>query len=174
MFLSATFVQGQDSTEIVVYHEKLFGIFPTVDNKVAYNDNISPEKKLARDSFYLKSKAFFADNSVAKYDLASDDSEKGELLYEATLRRSMFSSKSDVHFSVKVNYSDAGCSFDLFEVIFAYSRSQYSGNVRTGTIENAVNLENITFDKGEFTKKYCEKLNTQFLTIMANLKAALN
>ena len=108
----------------------------------------------------------------------------GELIYQGELSKSIMSDKSDVHFTVALHFSDTICSIRLSDIVMASSKAQYSptmssfngqmiatGSVKTGVKETAVQIENITIDKSEFSRKYCDKINGRFLTIMSGLRA---
>jgi predicted nucleotide-binding protein (sugar kinase/HSP70/actin superfamily) len=59
----------------------------------------------------------------------------------------------------------------MLEKKLAIERLQ--SKVKIDTSDSAIPLENIDIGKGEFSSRYCEKINGRFTLIMENLKTAL-
>ena len=183
----------EDSVLSVSGNGKFYQIFPLVHAKVVYTDSVLASGKTSRDSFLYKAKVFFSNHEDAKYDFQSEDQGNGVVTYEGKLKKGYFSEKSDVYFSIDLDCSDSGCQFNLYEIIFASSKpvnngsaGSWNGNAtgswgghvlfegsNTNTIDKAMYLENIPFDQGEYSRKYCEKLDAKLTEIMQHLKAAL-
>jgi hypothetical protein len=180
-FISA---DAQDNLHEHIENGKFYGIFPVAENYIGYTDTISLTGPLDKDSLYDKAKSFFDQKEDAKYYFESEDKEAGELVYQGQLNKGILSDKSDVHFNLVLHFSDSICTIRLFEIVMASTKAQYSptmnnmggqtvlGNVKTGVNETAIQIENITIDKGKFSKRYCEKINNQFLSIMKGLRTA--
>jgi hypothetical protein len=181
--ISIVYADAQDNLHSNIENGKFYGIFPVAENYIAYIDTLVLTGPVNKDSLYDKAKAFFDQKEDAKYYLESEDRDAGELVYQGELNKSIMSDKSDVHFSVVLHFSDTICSIRLSDIVMASSKAQYSpamsnmnggmtttGSVKTGVKETAMQIENITIDKSEFSRKYCEKINSRFLTIMSGLK----
>jgi hypothetical protein len=178
---------GQDSLQLSRDKGKLYGIFPLVDAKVAYVDSIVFKDKPARDSFNYKVLAFFTAEQDAKYYFQSEDKESGEIIYQGKLKKSFFSAKSDVHFTMDLHYSESGCFIKLAEVVIASSKPRntkgmiigFDGQLIAGhsginnNIDKAIDLENIPFDEDEFSARYCEKLDQRLSELVQDIKSAI-
>jgi len=176
----------RDSLQSFSGNGKFYQIFPLVHGKVVYTDSVLASGKSNRESFLDKAKIFFSNHEDAKYDFQPENPGNGIVTYEGKLKKSSFSVKSDVYFNIDLDCSNSSCQFNLYEIVFASSRPANStgaitgmdgqaivGGSKTNTMDKAVYLENIPFDQGEFSKKYCEKLDGRLMEIMRQLKAAL-
>lgn len=165
---------------------KFYQIFPLVHAKVIYADSVLVLGKTTRADFLSKARVFFSNHDDAKYDFESEDQSSGVVTYEGKLKKNVYSVKSDVYFSINLDCTDSGCQFNLYEIIFATSKPVNStgvitgmdgqamfGGSKTNTMDKATFLENIPFDQGEFSRKYCEKLDGRLTEVMQHLKAAL-
>jgi hypothetical protein len=181
---SFIYADAQDNLHEHIENGKFYGIFPIDDNYISYSDSLVITGYVNKDSLYDKAKAFFDQKEDAKYYFESEDKDAGELVYQGVLNKGIFSDKSDVHFNLVLHFSDSICTIRIFEIVLASTKAQYSpamnnlggqtvmGSVKTGVNETANQIENITIDKGEFSKRYCEKINNQFLSIMNGLRTA--
>lgn len=179
------YANAQDSLQSHIENGRFYSIFPVVGDYVAYSDSIPLAGSLNKDSFYYKAISFFDKNEDAKYYFESEDMDAGELIYQGELHKSVISRKSDVHFTVVLHFTGDSCRFKLFEVVVASSKAQdipimvegvggqtHVSHVRGETIDRATQLENITIDKDEFSRRYCEKINKQFMHIMDGISEA--
>ena len=183
--IPSLYAHAQYGLQSHIENGKFYGIFPVSDNHVLYADTVVFAGAVNKDALYDKATAFFDKKEDANYYFESEDKDAGELVYQGELRGGIMSQKSDVHFNLALHFSDSICRFQLYEVVIASSRDQYTqttsnvggqmhtGSVKTGTEDKAINLENINVDKGEFLSRYCEKLNKHFSAIILGLGAAL-
>lgn len=183
--ISSLYVHAQDSLQSHIENGKFYGIFPVTDVYVVYADSIVFNGFAGKDSIYDKARAFFDKKEDAKYYFESENKEIGEFTYQGELSKSLISKKSDVHFTLSFHCTDTSCVFKLGEIVIASEEIIYAPgrmaspghpagpDIKTGTIDHAVQLENITLGKGEFSRRYCEKMDRQFLTIMDGLRKAL-
>jgi hypothetical protein len=178
------YVNAQENLQIHIEDGKFYGIFPVVVNNVVYSDSIVLTGSVGRESLYDQAKAFFDKREDAKYYFESEDSVAGELVYQGELNKSIMSQNSDVHFNIMLRFSDSSCWIKLYEVVIASPRPHYSpsigygsngaqaGVVKADAIDSATPLENITVGKGEYSVRYCEKINKRFKGIMDGLNNA--
>jgi hypothetical protein len=183
--ISSYYANAQDTLQSHIENGKFYGIFPVVEKYVVYADTVVFAGAVNKEGIYDKAKAFFDKKEDANYYFESEDKDAGELIYQGELRNGMMSQKSDVHFNLVLHFSDSICRFQLYEVVLASSQAKYTqmaggapgqmhtGSVETGTVDRAIQLENINVDKGEFSRRYCEKMNKRFAAIMEGLGAAL-
>ena len=187
---------AQDSLQSHIEDGKFYGIFPVSGDHVAYSESIAIPGSPGKDSLYYKAISFFDKNEDAKYYFESEDMGAGELIYQGKLRKSVISEKSDVHFTVVLHFTGDSCQFKLFEVVVASKAKYKQGTtyygeqrpVGTGvptyvaadvwtsagvkTKDRTTLLENITIDKDEFSRQYCEKINKRLLHIMDAISGA--
>jgi hypothetical protein len=178
------YARAQDGLQAHLEDGKYLGIFPVVGNDVVYTDSVMSNGSAGKDMLMDKAKAFFDKKEDAKYYFESEDHEAGEIIYQGELNKSIMSRKSDVHFTMSMRISDSVCRFRLYEIVMAYAEGDYSpaidryngkiGTASKRTSDSAVQLEQITIDKGEFSRSYCEKLNKRFMMIMQGLEEGLH
>jgi len=180
------YASAQDSLQSHIENGKFYGIFPVVGDYVTYSESIALTGSVNKGSFYYKAISFFDKNEDAKYYFESEDMDAGELIYQGELHKSVISRKSDVRFSVVLHFTGDSCRFKLFEVVVASSKAQdipvmegvggqtHVVHVRGETIDRATQLENVTIDKDEFSRRYCEKINRQLMHIMDGISAAFH
>jgi len=180
------FADAQDNLHEHIENGKFYGIFPVTENFVGYTDSLALIGSLNKDSLYDKAKVFFEQKEDANYYFESEDRETGELVYQGELNKGILSDNPDVHFSVALHFLDSICTIRLFEIVIVSKKEQYSstvnfmnrgvpmnpGTVKTGVQETPTQLENITIGKGEFSKRYCEKINNRFISIVNGLRTA--
>ena len=184
--IPASIVNGQDSLHLSGETGKLYGIFPLMGTKVVYVDSAFFKTIPGRDSFYYKASTFFTAQEDAKYYFQSEDKESGNMIYQGKLKKSFFSSKSDVHFRIDLQYTDSGYLFKLYELVIASSKPVnttglimgFDGHPIAGhsslnnNVDKAINLENIPYNKDEFSIRYCEKLDQRLSELMQHFKSA--
>ena len=195
ILINSCIANAHDTLPSHIENGKFYGIFPVDGDNVVYADTIAIIGQVNKESVHEKAKAFFGRNKAAKYFFESENQDTGDQVYQGVLNKGVMSKilndgampkKSDVHFSIAIQFTDSLCQFKIYEVVLDLSRDQYApvisnyggqthivGSVKTGTIEGAISLENIDIDKGEFSKRYCEKINDRFTSIMGDLKTAL-
>ena len=184
--ISACHANGQETFLSRIDSGKFYGIFPVVENHIVYSDTVILNGSADEESLFDRARVFFDRKEDAKYYFESEDKGSGELVYQGELDKSLMSQKPAVHFSLILQFKDSACLFKLFEVVITSPRAQYmpslgygtgghvtAGVVKTDPVETAISLENITIDKGEFSRRYCQKLDKRFATIMEGLRAAL-
>jgi hypothetical protein len=178
------YANAQDNLHSHLENGKYFGIFPVSDNYVCYNDSLVVTGSLNKDSLFDKAKSYFDQKEDAKYYFESEDKDAGELVYQGELNKNIFSQSTGIHFTMVLHFADSVCALKLSEVVMAsptqwdpkayYSTSNTPINgLKTNINENATQLENLNIGKGEFSRKYCEKINNRFITIMTGLRTSL-
>lgn len=168
--ICSCYVNAQGTLQSHIEDGKFYGIFPVIENNVVYTDSIVLTGSVSRESLFDQAKAFFDKREDAKYYFESEDKTAGELVYQGELNRSMMSQKSDVHFNIMLRFSYSSCWIKLSEVVIASPRNgMQAGVVKTEVIESATALEHITMGKGEYSVRYCEKINKRFKGIMDEL-----
>lgn len=174
---------AQDNLHSHLENGRYYGIFPVGENYVCYIDSLVVTGSLNKDSLFDKAKTYFNQKDDAKYYFESEDKDAGELVYQGELNKGIFSQSTGIHFTMTLHFTDSICTFRLSEVVMAspaqydpkgyYSPSNIPINgVKTNINENATQLENLTIGKGEFSRKYCEKINDRFIAIMTGLKTS--
>jgi len=181
------FSKGQDSKiQSQIESGKFYGIFPKEGNYIVYSDTVLIAGPVNKEDLLTRTKDFFARNDGAKYFFESESSETGDIVYQGVLNRSLMSQKSVVHFSMSGHIADSGYIIRIYEIVMAKPESQYvpitsqtggqlhTGYIKTDNEDKTVSLENVDIDKGEFSRKYCEKLDKKFTMILDELKAAIH
>jgi hypothetical protein len=176
------YADAQDNLHSHLENGKYYGIFPVGDNYVCYCDSLVVTGSLNKDSLFDKAKSYFDLKEDAKYYFESEDKDAGELVYQGELSKSLFSQSTGIHFTMFLHFAESICTIKLSEVVMA-SPTQWNPNgyynpsntpmngIKTNIIENATQLENLKIGKGEFSRKYCEKINNRFIAIMTGLRA---
>jgi hypothetical protein len=177
---------AQESFDSKIDSGKFYGIFPVVENRVVYSDAIVLTASADKEGLFDKAKTYFDKKEDAKYYFESEDKDAGELVYQGELSNGLMSQKLVTHFSLVIQIKDSVCLAKLFEIVISSPKAQWvpvvgagTGNhatvgvMKTDPVESAVQLENITIDKGEFSRKHCEKMDKRFSHLMEGLKAAL-
>ena len=186
ILINSCLVNVQDTLQSHIENGKFYGIFPVDGDYVVYTDTVAVIGQISKEGINNKATAFFSRNEDSKYYFESESQDTSDLVYQGVLSKGVMSQKSDVHFSIGVHFTDSICQFRISEVVFDLSRDQTApviggtgdkthiiGSVKTGTIDGAISLENIDINKGEFSKRYCQKINDKFTKIMQDLKNAL-
>ena len=186
ILINSCILNVQDTLQSHIENGKFYGIFPIDGDYVVYSDTIAIIGQLTKEGISDKAKRFFGRNEGAKYFFESENQDTSDLVYQGVLSKGVMSQKSDVHFTIGIHCTESLCQFKIFEVVMDLSRdleapvvsnsgghTHIIGSVKTGTIDGAISLENIDINIGEFSKKYCEKMNDRFARIMADLKLAL-
>jgi hypothetical protein len=186
ILISSWHANAQESFQSKIDSGKFYGIFPVLENHVVYSDTIVLTASPDKEGLFDKAKAYFDKKEDAKYYFESEDNDAGELVYQGELNNGLMSQKLVTHFSMVIQIKDSICLTRLFEIVISSPKAQWvpvagagTGNhatvgvVKTDPVESAVQLENITIDKGEFSRKHCEKLDKRFSHIIEGLKAAL-
>jgi hypothetical protein len=184
--ISSCHANGQESFQAKIDSGKFYGIFPVVENRVVYSDTIVLAAAPDKENMFDRAKTYFDKKEDAKYYFESEDKDAGELVYQGELSNGLMSQKLVTHFSMVIQIKDSICLTKLFEIVISSPKAQWvpvagvgTGNhatigvVKTDPVESAVLLENITIDKGDFSRKHCEKLDKRFVHILEGLKTAL-
>jgi hypothetical protein len=184
--ISSWQANGQENFQSKIDSGKLYGIFPVLENRVVYSDTIVIAGSPGKENIFDRAKTYFDKKEDAKYYFESEDLDAGELVYQGELSNGLMSQKSVAHFSMVIQIKDSSCLIKLFEVVISSPKAQWvlaegmgAGGrsetrlVKTDPIETAIQLENITIDKGEFSRKHCEKLDKRFIRIVEGLRTAL-
>jgi hypothetical protein len=177
---------GQESFQSKIDSGKFYGIFPVVESRVVYSDTIALTAPADKEGLFDRAKTYFDKKEDAKYYFESEDLDGGELVYQGELNNGLMSQKLVTHFSMVIQIKDSICLTKLFEIVIASPKAQWvpvagagTGNhytvgvTKTDPVESAVQLENITIDKGEFSRKHCEKMDKRFSHLMEGLRTAL-
>jgi hypothetical protein len=184
--VSSWHANSQETFQAKIDSGKFYGIFPVLENRVVYSDTIDLAASPNKEGLFDRAKTYFDKKEDAKYYFESEDMDAGELVYQGELSNGLMSQKLVTHFSMVIQIKDSVCLTKLFEIVISSPKAQWipvagvgTGNhatvgvVKTDPVESAVQLENITIDKGDFSRKHCEKLDKRFVRIMEGLRAAL-
>ncbi len=180
-FSSVLFCNAQESFQSNIEYGRFYGIFPVAGNQVLYAGSISCNGSASRDSIYEKAKIYFGKNKEAKFQFVSANKDSGEVLYQGLLNSGAFSSKSDLRFNISIYFKEKVCLLNLYQIMispteaksgFSFNGGAGSASLNSGSADSAGPIENIVPDKGEFSRRYCQKIDQRFLTIIAGLKSA--